>query len=266
MAGKYIESQIPIMQNGDFYYPLTTAKQTILPDGRRLGGEDGLNITADDVNALSVDLTDVEQGTATGINADTLGGKAASDYVLLDDGAQIDLEGAEYAGGTVLSNADLLAGMTYRQIMDSVYPVGRVIMTFESEDPNVLYSWQTWERTANGRFLLGAGDSYAAGGTGGAATHTLTVDEMPSHRHTPTDTRFYFTTNQPTGSDAVARVQVTTSSSSKVYVMGGNANASDVIGNTGGITESQYTAYAGSGQPHNNMPPYLAVNMWKRTA
>lgn len=81
MAGNYIEPQVPIMQNGDFYYPLTTAKQTILPDGRRLGGEDGLNITADDVNALSVDLTDVEQGVAAGINADTLDGKVASEYM-----------------------------------------------------------------------------------------------------------------------------------------------------------------------------------------
>ena len=133
-------------------------------------------------DSLTIDLTDTEQGTAAGINADTLGGVVASEYVLRDElntevktvvtelnslktdisdnyvlkndidklsnSAQIDLEGAGSAGETVLTNADLLAGMTYRQIMNSVYPIGRVIMTFESEDPNVLYSWQTWERTA----------------------------------------------------------------------------------------------------------------------
>jgi microcystin-dependent protein len=24
--------------------------------------------------------------------------------------------------------------------------------------------------------------------------------------------------------------------------------------------------FVGGGQPHNNMPPYLTVNVWKRTA
>ena len=33
-------------------------------------------------DCLSIDITDVEQGTSAGINADTLGGKASSDYVL----------------------------------------------------------------------------------------------------------------------------------------------------------------------------------------
>ena len=64
---------------------MTTAKQTILPDGRRLVGENGLNITANDVNALSIDLSNADRGAATGINADTLGGIAAGDYVLKTD-------------------------------------------------------------------------------------------------------------------------------------------------------------------------------------
>lgn len=41
--------------------------------------------TITELDMLTIDITDVEQGTATGINADTLGGKAASDYVLEDD-------------------------------------------------------------------------------------------------------------------------------------------------------------------------------------
>lgn len=220
---------------------------------------------------LEIDITDVEQGTATGINADILGGVVASEYVLHDEldtevndvitelntlktdisnnyvlkneidklsnSAQIDLAGAGSTGETVLTNADLLAGMTYRQIMDSVYPIGRVIMTFESEDPNVLYSWQTWERTANGRFLLGASDSYTVGSEGGEAEHTLTIDEMPSHTHT---------TRLNTG--------VTMGNISGVHTFVHQSSANDPTDATGGS------------QPHNNMPPYVAVNMWKRTA
>lgn len=88
MAGNYIESSTPIMQNGDFYYPLTTAKQVILPDGRRLADDDGLNIAANDVNALSIDITDAEQSTANPINADTLGGQMPEYFLNQDDLSQ----------------------------------------------------------------------------------------------------------------------------------------------------------------------------------
>ena len=82
MAKEYKKPQSPLEQRGTYIYPLTTDDQVILADGRRLGNENGLNINADDVDALSIDITDVDQGTATGIDADTLGGNVASDYVL----------------------------------------------------------------------------------------------------------------------------------------------------------------------------------------
>lgn len=40
----------------------------------------------------------------------------------------------------------------------------------------------TWERI-EGEFIMGASDAYPAGTTGGSATHTQTVAEMPSHNH-----------------------------------------------------------------------------------
>ena len=53
----------------------------------------GLRTALEDT--LSIDITDVEQGTATGINADTLGGVAAKNYVLKTD----TVENAAKLGG-----------------------------------------------------------------------------------------------------------------------------------------------------------------------
>ena len=74
--------------------------------------------------------------------------------------------------------------ISYEQIVNIIYPIGRIIMTMANEDPNVLYSWQTWERTANGRFLLGASDSYDVGAVGGEANITLEEKHIPPHNHT----------------------------------------------------------------------------------
>ena len=119
-------------------------------------------------------------------------------------------------------------------IVDLIYPVGSIYMSVNSTSPAALFGG-TWEQLEN-RFLLGAGSSYTAGSTGGEATHTLTVDEMPNHSH------LGYVGNTDAGSSTAAR-------------MGYNNYA-----------YRQNMTAVGGDQPHNNMPPYLAVYMWKRTA
>jgi hypothetical protein len=67
-------------------------------------------------------------------------------------------------------------------IINLVYPVGSIYMSVNNVSP-ATFIGGTWEQLKD-RFLLGAGSSYAAGSTGGAATHTLTTAQMPSHTHT----------------------------------------------------------------------------------
>lgn len=88
-----------------------------------------------------------------------------------------------------------------------------------------------------GRFPLGMSGTYAFGSTGGEAEHTLTVDEMPAHNH-----------DVQAGDGATA--------------FGGNFFALDNAPDwqSGFATESR-----GNDQPHNNMPPYLAVKFIIRT-
>lgn len=125
-------------------------------------------------------------------------------------------------------------------ILSKVYPVGSIYMSLSSTDPKTLFGG-TWERLKD-RFLLAAGDSYSAGATGGEATHTLTKDEMPSHNH-------YAAING--GTDSYGQNRTT---------IGSFANKAQ------GYSDSSTIFATGGGNAHNNMPPYLAVYMWKRTA
>lgn len=117
------------------------------------------------------------------------------------------------------------------------YPVGAIYLSVTDVNPAALFGG-TWERIG-GRFLLGADSTYAAGSTGGEAAHTLTVDEMPRHNH---------------------EIDNLNASGNATPFM--TVQAQDKKGSGGNVQ----TMYAGGGKAHNNMPPYLAVYMWVRTA
>ena len=119
------------------------------------------------------------------------------------------------------------------EINSKIYPVGAIYMSIVSTSPASLFGG-TWEQLEN-RFLLGAGSNYSAGATGGEAEHTLTIDEMPSHSHQY---------EKQTGGAGW-------------YVNENPTFWQWTISNTSAV---------GGSQAHNNMPPYLVVYMWKRTA
>ena len=85
------------------------------------------------------------------------------------------------------------------------YPVGSIYMSVNSTSPASLFGG-TWEQLKD-RFLLGAGDTYTNGSTGGESTHTLTVDEMPSHTHSQSMATSVGAWGQA-GSDKIGRAHV----------------------------------------------------------
>ena len=63
------------------------------------------------------------------------------------------------------------------------FPVSAILHLADGTDPNVLYPGTVWQ-AINDVFLVAAGSNFSVGTTGGAASHTLTADELPSHKHT----------------------------------------------------------------------------------
>lgn len=135
-------------------------------------------------------------------------------------------------------------------LIDKIYPVGSIYMSVNDVDPEVIFGG-TWEKLSNA-FLLGAGDKYAIGAKGGAEMVTLTTAQMPNHGHD-----IYMDT---TGSYGMGqRIDNNASTGATGIAPSGGFVSGTRVG-TVSIVKS------GGNQPHDNMPPYLAVNMWKRTA
>ena len=128
-------------------------------------------------------------------------------------------------------------------VLDNVYPVGSIYMNVNSTNPGTLFGG-TWEQI-QGRFLLGMSSSYPAGSQGDEATHTLTTSEIPSHSHVA----LY-------GVDGAVD-----------DFLGGSGADYGARPGSGTATNYAYkTSSTGGGQSRNNMPPYLSVYIWKRTA
>lgn len=129
-------------------------------------------------------------------------------------------------------------------------------MSVSSTSPAELFGG-TWEQLKD-RFLLAAGDTYAAGSTGGEATHTLTVNEMPTHNHEILlRVQGYDGWPQYTSYGYGVMFQWT----QEVGYHAPNYTAHSAITGSDANTGS-----AGTSLPHNNMPPYISVYIWKRIA
>ena len=151
------------------------------------------------------------------------------------------------------------------EIIKKVYPVGSIYMSTVSTNPATLFGFGTWEAMPAGRVLLAQGKSswgttYNAGSTGGEATHTLTVGEIPSHTHGASANT---TGEHKHGAPATGNYN------------GGGTGFDDGGGNNPNYTRC-YTSIngnhshtitinnTGNNQPHNNLQPYVTCYIWKR--
>lgn len=143
---------------------------------------------------------------------------------------------------TPLAHTHLSSDVT--DLIDVIYPVGSIYMSVNSVNPSTLFGG-TWEQIED-KFLLASGSTYSNGATGGSADAVVVT-----HTHSTYD-KYVLTTNGGT----VTRNSTAGTTGTKVsnLLKSDDAITRNTIGNTG---------TSGTGK---NMPPYLAVNVWKRTA
>lgn len=164
---------------------------------------------------------------------------------------------------TPLAHTHLSSDVT--DLIDVIYPVGSIYMSVNSVNPSTLFGG-TWEQIED-KFLLASGTSYSNGSTGGSADAIVV-----SHNHTQTSHNH----NLGGGNLRVPRFEnddwAYTSKREMTYKSGNNYYPYSKT-NNGGIAEIANTGNAtptinnsGEDGTGKNMPPYLAVNIWKRTA
>ena len=166
-----------------------------------------------------------------------------------------------------------LYGMTVKEIMNEIYPVGSIYTSTESTNPSEKFGG-VWERYGKGKTLVGVDEDDSSfnvsNKTGGSKSinlahthttkdHTLTIDEMPSHNHLSSIHGYIISSSAiaSAGNDPVAV----------------NASAPAIT------TKNYYTKYAGGGSAHNHgettsslsskqsiLNPYITVYIWKRVS
>ena len=128
------------------------------------------------------------------------------------------------------------------ELIDLIYPIGSIFMSTASANPGA-YLGGTWELWGKGRVPVGVDEAQtefaSAEKTGGEKTHTLSANEMPSHRH-------YL--NNPNADGSTVNYTIAYAPSSK------------------GLAGTLQTAAAGGNAAHNNLQPYITCYMFKRTA
>ena len=133
--------------------------------------------------------------------------------------------------------------------LQAVYPVGSIYMSINNTNPSILFGFGVWEKIED-KFLLGSGTNYANGSTGGSADSVVV-----SHSHKTNVNGEYIVTSEE---ETANNTRVEYSASGNRWVDGQTSPSH--------FHHRVRTSTIGEDGTNKNMPPYLAVNIWKRTA
>lgn len=208
-------------------------------------------LSASSTNPVQNKVIDAELGKKLSLSGGTMTGALTTKGIKLTSGTDY---GATLPSSPV-TNQLFFQTAEANFVLDNVYPIGSIYMNVNSTNPGTLFGG-TWKQI-QGKFLLGMSSSYPAGSQGGEASHTLTTEEMPSHGHNPANQSGYF--GFITNSKKVFEV-------GDMGVQSGSGRHYPYSTVEFDISRNSLTGTTGGGKSHNNMPPYLSIYIWKRTA
>lgn len=141
------------------------------------------------------------------------------------------------------------------QLLQRVYPIGSFYVTESTANPTTLFGFGKWEKIED-RFLIGTSKDMPIKSKGGSATHA----------HGQRDGR---------NGNLAAAIGATNNNTNVIGYKAANdtsltavGNATYVVAGTGtGFTGwNHFTAVVGQTAEASTLPPYYAVNIWRRVA
>lgn len=153
---------------------------------------------------------------------------------------------------TTTASADDIKQELMQTYLEAFYPVGSIYLSVNSTDPNTLFGG-TWEQIKD-VFLLGAGDTYTGGETGGSVRHSHAYGVRFGEYYGATSGKFQLYNN----GTWTAKSTNDSGTHSDTF--------NNVITGTSKSLSANYTSQIASTTYGSSLPPYLAVYMWKRTA
>lgn len=235
-----------------------------------------VNLTADQMNNLAAQAS---------ISNDTM---TLTTGLKIGDGKVLDLNNGKAINSALAVNDGDLVSFAFLKnyvmtILGRTKPIGSLYFTEGSEDPSTVFGG-TWVRYAAGRVIVGAGTgndgvtskTFVNAGTGGEYNHKLIASELAQHAHTSGTLvtsssgghRHNYTDDDNRASNFTsAGVEFVQDLSGGGSEGGGHQcwyRTSLAGDHTHPITGA--TGSTGGGEGHNNIQPYVSVNVWKRTA
>lgn len=162
---------------------------------------------------------------------------------------KLEVDLTNYVTTTALNNA-------IRARSKIEHPVGSIYLSMNNTNPKTFLGFGTWQLISQNRMIIGAGDKYMAGATGGSETVALTTTQVPAVEG-----------QIGIHGGATATNIHTVQGCFSAGITNTNKYVSTGSGTTGADSIGQIRfSNGGTGAAHNNMPPYFAIYIWQRTA
>jgi hypothetical protein len=141
--------------------------------------------------------------------------------------------------------------------LQALHPVGSIYTSTSSTNPSTSFGFGTWVQFGAGRVLLGVGGSFSAGATGGSndavvVSHTHSASSTvtdPGHAHSVSGIGGWYS-----GGEAGS------------YVGGGSSRSNNTNASATGISVATTVNSTGVSGTNANLPPFIVVYLWNRTA